>query len=300
MQSYKLRKTSETSLFPIENELRLMRKENDKSWTSLMLKIMSVLLSGIGTTLMCQEDYIPALVNSILLKFSENPGKIWVIIFQALLAAAVFIGCALVALKLVNWRNITKDNKKSGDDRENLAEIFHKITLNNIITGKSFTKKAQSKMDILQKNIQEYNAKKDKDPQEAEQISKYIKEVKREVCLYISEAIYYFSVADRQIREKKLIERGQRSEYIEYLKEVGVITLMETLLMYENSIEEIQTLSAELQQIENTTWKENPYEVISIVNNLDKVEKIKENIVIWQAKLNDTLRFRNGQEHKSQ
>jgi len=65
MQSYKLRKTSETALFPIEHELRMLRQENDKSWTILMLKILSVVFSGIGTTVLFQENGIPALVKYI-------------------------------------------------------------------------------------------------------------------------------------------------------------------------------------------------------------------------------------------
>lgn len=48
MQSYKLRKNSETSMFPIEDELRKLRNDNEKNWTNLMAKIMSVVFSGIG------------------------------------------------------------------------------------------------------------------------------------------------------------------------------------------------------------------------------------------------------------
>ena len=57
-------------------------------------------------------------------------------------------------------------------ERENLAEIFHKIILNNIITGKSFTKKAEGKL----KDMQDYMAQGGNNAQKIKNISRNSKE----------------------------------------------------------------------------------------------------------------------------
>lgn len=219
MQSYKLRKTSETALFPIEYELRLLRQENDKSWITLMMKILSVVFSGIGTTVLCQENCIPALIQyifCIVLKMSLSIG--WIIVIQSLVAVGIFVILSLISIKVINWWHESKDNKKNDFERENLAEIFHKIILNNIITGKSFTKKAQAKFTEMQENIEEADQEEQKGKENVEKI----KEIKREFCLYLSEAYYYFMIAERQIRKENIIEIGIRDEYLEYLNEVGI------------------------------------------------------------------------------
>lgn len=290
MQSYKLRKTSETALFPIENELRLLRQESDRNWTSLVLKILSVLFSGIGTTLLCQDEYIPTLVKRIFTKLQINPGHFVLFASQAVLAIAVFMVTAFGAITIINWKNRIKDNKKNEIERENLAEYFHKITLNNIITGKSFTKKALTKLIDMQNKMSEYDQNRSADQREAKELQEKIKEIKREFCLYISEAIYYFSIAERQIEEKKIVEFGSRDKYLKYLKEIGVITLIESLLMYENAIDELQTLAVQLQQMDADIWNENPYEVVSILHCLEKTQNIKRRIMSWQADLNNTIK----------
>ena len=275
MQSYKLRKTSETALFPIEHELRMLRQENDKSWTILMLKILSVVFSGIGTTVLFQENGIPALVKYILCnKLEKCISMGWIIIIQSLFAIAVFAIMSFISVKVINWWNSSKDNKKNNLERENLAEIFHKIILNNIITGKSFTKKAQAKFTEMQ--VKENGDK--------------IKEIKREFCLYLSEAIYYFMIADRQIREEKIIEIGVRENYQEFLNEVGILALVESFSMYEASVNELKELLEELNTEDVSIWKEKESNETIVTKSIKMMDEIKNNILDWKTNLGNTVK----------
>ena len=66
MQAYKLRKVMETVIYPVEDELRGIREENDKSWKQIVEKVGAVSFSGIGTTIAFQSDFIPALLQTYL------------------------------------------------------------------------------------------------------------------------------------------------------------------------------------------------------------------------------------------
>lgn len=284
LQSYKLRKTSETALFPIEYQLKLLRQENDKSWTLLMLKILSVIFSGVGTTVLCQENCIPALVQYIFCNILKKEIPMgWLIAIQSLAAIGLFVLLSFITIKIINLLNLSKDNKKNDSERENLAEVFHKIILNNIITGKSFTKKAQSKYNELQK----YNT--DTEGEGAEREEK-AKEIKGEFCLYLSEALYYFMIADRQITKEKIIEIGNRDNYQNFLDEVGILTLAESLFMYEKSINELKSLLMGLDDIDTSLWEPCDLEDLSITEGIKKVEEIIKNILDWKINLKNTVK----------
>lgn len=283
MQSYKLRKTSETVMFPIENELRLLRQENDKSIIILMKKILSVIFSGIGTTLLCQKEYIPALIEEIMnCIFKDGISEIWMIILQILVAILLFGGLVLLDIKLISWKNAKKDNKKGGNNRKNLAEIFHKVVLNNIITGKSYTKKAEEKLEEMNGYITEYKTGKG-------QSQPKIWEAKRELCLYLSEATYYFMIAKMQIDSERMIETGIRKEYIEFLKEVRVLVLEEALLMYDQSVNKLIDMLEKILKKENFIWQDDKYEIFSIKSDLQQAAVVRKRISDWRTNLIDTI-----------
>ena len=282
MQSYKMIKSSETVLFPIENELKLLRQENDKSWTTLMSKILAVVFSGIGTTLLCQESLLPALVTYICddIMKKKFPFPL-VYILQLLIAIGIFLLLTYLFTKFINWKSNSKDNKRTDLERENLAEYFHKVILNNIITGKSFTKKAEGKMRDFQNYIsQETNG---------ERTKQKINEFKGEFCLYLSEALYYFTTAEKQMMEKKIIEIGQREKYMEYLGEVGVLTLAESLLMFERSIGQLKQLFIEVKTMDKSIWGKDKIELLSIDRCLNKITDINRSILQWHVELANTM-----------
>lgn len=287
MQSYKLRKTSETVLFPIEHELRLLRQESDRSFTVLMLKIVSVVFSGIGTTVLSQKEYIPSLIEYIACRvFKRCISSGWMILWEILVAMGLFFIVSIVAIIIINWLNSIKDNKKNDFERENLAEVFHKIILNNIITGKSFTKKAQVKYSEMEHCFKNRNNEENLNNKE---MDKQFKEAKRELALYLSEAFYYFMIAERQIDDRKIIEVGKRDKYIEFLNEVGVLALMESLLMYEKSVNELKKLFEYLQNLCPEESDDN--EIFLVQNGIQRIDEIKDSVLEWKTNLSNTVKM---------
>lgn len=132
MQSYKLRKNTETSLYPIEDELRKLRNENDKNWTTLMLKMTSVVFSGIGTTLVCQKEFLPTFIDWLVIHLGIDIAIEWLYVIELLLAIGIFIIISFVSFIVIDLVNKNTDNKKNNDSRKHTAEYFHKVILNNV------------------------------------------------------------------------------------------------------------------------------------------------------------------------
>ena len=219
MQSYKIQKITETSMYPIENELRQLREENSANWFKLMGHLLSVVFSGFAVTLMCQQEYIPKLFNCIAEKFSWPSWLKYVL--EVLFVLSILIVLVTVLFALVKYLTKAKDNKASEEDRTRLSEYFHKVIFNNITTGRSFLKKALECTDTNKE-------------------------------LYFYESFYYFNLAYKEIKSKKIIEVGMRENYKLFLNEVGKNALIKTLIIYKESI---YTLKANLQNPEKDIAK---------------------------------------------
>lgn len=216
MQSYKIKKITETSMFPIEYELKLMREENSSNWFTLMWQLISIVFSGIAVTLLCQREYIPSLFNYIAQKYALSTGMKYLL--EIILIISLFLCLVTMAFVFIQMKIKTKDNKRLEIDREKLAEYFHKIIFNNITTGRS----------LLKKGMGLPNDEKE---------------------LYFCEAIYYFKLAHYDIIRNKIFEVGFRSKYISFLKIIGINTLLNTLRVYKESIEQLEKLLPDPEKI---------------------------------------------------
>ena len=203
MQSYKIKKMTETSMFPIEYEIRKMRDENSSNWFRLMWQLTSVVFSGCATTLLCQNNYIPSLFDK-LTNMLPMPAFLRYI-FEILFILLVFIGLVSFTYFVIKNKVKVKDNKANELSRARLAEYFHKVIFNNITTGRSFLKKSSSCSG-------------------------------KEKELYLCEALYYFILAYKDIKEKDIIEVGERKSYVLFLKEVGKSVLKDTIDILKDSI----------------------------------------------------------------
>lgn len=286
MQSYKLRKTSETVLFPIENELRMLRQENDNNWMTLMNKITSVVFSGIGTTLFCQEEYLPTLLKYLLNKLGLSLSAKGMFILEVLVAILIFVVVSKILIRIISWNNETRDNKKKEQDRENLAEEYHKIILNDIITGISFTKKSKAKLEEMKKSLQEMESVDNKSKKQTKLA--YIVKCKRETCLYLAEANYYFVIAKDKMKNKKIIEKGEREDYVKFLDTVGLDTLLESIFMFEAALNVMLEILSDLQNQNEFIWEKKDNELLSIFNNMVEVKKTYKILVNWKINLCDT------------
>lgn len=203
MQSYKIKKMTETSMFPIEYEIRKMREENSSNWFRLMWQLTSVVFSGCATTLLCQHDYIPSLFDKLANALSIP--TVLRYISEILFILLIFIGLVSFTHFVIKYKVKVKDNKADKISRARLAEYFHKVIFNNITAGRSFLKKSLSCSG-------------------------------KEKELYLCEAFYYFILAYKDIKEKDIIEVGARKSYVLFLKEVGKSVLKDTINLLKDSI----------------------------------------------------------------
>lgn len=242
MQAYKLKKIFETAIYPVENEIRAIRQENDKSWEKLLEQVGSVAFSGIGTTIAFQEDFMPSLLRKI---FPDINGilLVGINIFAALL---IFTIITTFFWFLIYWHYANNDKKRSEKERIDLAEYFHKVILNNILTGISFTKRAWNKKKEYD-NKSKLLAKLDQDQENYLELKEsYLdsqKYYEKEIKLYISEAIYYFKIANKQFENERIIERGMREEFIKFIDIVGLSTLKNVFDMYNQSFANLEILN---------------------------------------------------------
>lgn len=243
MQSYKLRKIIETVLFPIEEDIKDIKEQNEKNWTSLMWQIFSVVFSGIGTTLLCQDNFIPTWINALLQRNEEveqAQSSISLFLLEFFVAILFFGVFCLIFLKISAGCIALKDRKGSEKERRKLIEYFHKVILNNILTGISFTKKAKSRNETVKDlNMQ---MEKEEDESRRKQFEKEHDAIQEEIELYACEAIYYFEIAEKQIRKKNIFEVGNRNNYRKFVDEIGIVTLRKTLSMYERALNELKSL----------------------------------------------------------
>lgn len=241
MQAYKLRKVFETVIYPVEDELRGIREENDKSWKKIVKQVGSVAFSGIGTTIAFQNDFIPALIK----QFFPCKNKLFLFALEFFVALAIFVGITAILWGLIYLSSKDTDEKRHDKERKELAEYFHKVILNNILTGISFTKRAWNKKkeydkkELLIKNLDRNKI----DYEEMESMYRdsqkyYLKEIK----LYISEALFYFKIANNQFDTKKIFEDGMRNAYVEFIDIVGLSTFKNLFDMYDQSYNNMKEL----------------------------------------------------------
>ncbi|MDO5573741.1 MAG: hypothetical protein Q4G60_07165 [bacterium] len=291
MQSYKLRKNSETSLFPIEEEIRRLRKDAETSVVSLIYKIIAVIFSGIGTSLVCQNEFLSSLIKSFLLYFSINISDIALYLLEIIIALFIFALLSFILIKLLNWSRRNADNKKNNIIREGTAEYFHKVILNNIITGVSFIKKAKGNFDEMNSKVKK-EAEDHTSVNEMDFFDKEIYALRLECCLYIAQAIFYLTLAKDEMIEKKIVELGDRSNYIDFLNCVGFLSLMETLLMYQKTLDDLDLIIESLLNLKCCIWNKHPQEKTLLKACTNDTNLLKKYIALNISKLNDTFNKR--------
>jgi hypothetical protein len=109
MQAYKLRKIFETVIYPVEDELRGIREENDKSWKKVVKQVGSVAFSGIGTTIAFQKEFLPAIIKN----HSPCSDELFLFFLEFFVAMAVFVGITALLWFLIYLSSKDSDEKKT-------------------------------------------------------------------------------------------------------------------------------------------------------------------------------------------
>ena len=244
-------------------------------------------LTYLPTTLLCQKEFLPTFIKWLATYIGLKLANGWVYVIEFLLAVGFFTLTSFLAFKVINWADNNKDEKKDESSRMHTAEYFHKVILNNVIMGASFVKKVQSKMDELESQNEQL---KNKDELEIKFIENSIYDLKHECCLYIAQALFYLELANRELNEKQIIEAGTRKEYVEYLNDVGIVTLIETLKMFEQSLNDLKDLIKLLVSSDCCRWKPNSHERKMLNLCIPEIEDLKRDILILETNLNDTIK----------
>lgn len=250
MKSYKLRKATETVLYSIEKELVDIRKTTETKWNKLIGQVLSVLLSGIGTSLLFNEHAIPVFINSYFdnsIHKASDIRRALVYIISIFFIFLILFTLTLIFRFLVDRINERISNKSTNEKRIQLIEFFHKVILNDIIIGLSF-------------------------------ISKY--EEERNNCnadeckLYLHEAHYYFSLAYRNINDKGIVPTKNTSGYDEFIIMIGLGTLISAFTSFENGLERLRSYIIELKD-----------EIPDLDANIDEIHRQRNDLILQQKKL---------------
>lgn len=235
MPSFKQKKDFESSAFPIEIMIREIRDYYKNTLLKIVWQFLGIVFSGIGTSLIAQNGLLSLFVVNCL-NIEKDSMSFYVT--EILCAFVFFIVIVMIIWGIIFLCFSGKDNKNSDKDRADLAEYFHKIILNNIITGVSFEKKAW-------KTRERYKSK--EISTDDENLKKSIEEAQgyylRDIKLYICESIYYFKVANEQMNKSFIFESGKREKYQEFIKKVGFGTLRSVYELYDKSYKNLDELN---------------------------------------------------------
>lgn len=220
MKSYKLSKTFENSIFPIEIELKEINKN---TLSNTLNNLAAAVFSGIGTSILFQDNCLPKLLGLLYCWLGLVKGGIGEAIWNIIIVVLLF-----VILYLIGW-GINKHARKkhelykkktTSEGRRELAEIFHKSIINDIVTGISFVDKAEElkfKGDVAE--------------------------------MYMYEAEYYFVQAKMQMEQMDALSPEMDENQNEFIKEVGYDTIKSTCKVFNAGLEKLEEhIPSEIEQ----------------------------------------------------
>lgn len=211
IKSYKLSKTFENSVYPLEQELKSI---NDNTISSTLNNVAGAVFGGVGTSILFQDNCLPQLLNFIY-NFLKIPNEIGI-------RSAINVGIAFIIFIIlyIVGRIIDKysrrkpkllKKKKSVEGRSELKEIFHKSIINDIVTGLSFVDKAEE--------------------------IEFIGDVAK---LYLYEAVYYFQQAEIQMEEMELLYSEKNKNHEKFVNEIGKNTIRSTCKVFDGGLRKLE------------------------------------------------------------
>lgn len=211
MKLYKLNKTFENSIYPIELELKEINKN---TLSNTLNNLAAAVFSGIGTSILFQDNCLPKLLNLFYRWLGLVKGGVGEAIWNIIIVMLLF-----VILYLSGWginkharkKHQLYEKKTTSEGRRELAEIFHKSVINDIVTGISFVDKAEEL------------------------------EYKGDVAeMYMYESEYYFMRAKMQMEQMDALSPEKNEDQNEFIKEVGLNTISSTCKVYKAGLEKLE------------------------------------------------------------
>ena len=217
MKIYKLSKTFENSMYPIEKDLYELKNNLQKTKTGLSCNIAAAFFSGAGTSILFNTETIQPLIQALSSKAIEKDPESWAPIYWSLgITLFIFLflfllGCLIsfTALQKTEQKKVQEQQKKKKTDegRRELEECFHKSIINNITTGISFVNKAEEN---------HFSSEIDK--------------------MYLHEAAYYFKLAKREYDIINFVDSSETKVSQQLITLIGRGTLLTTLSIFLTSV----------------------------------------------------------------
>lgn len=223
MKSYKLNKIFENSIFPIERQLAELNNSTKKNILDIVVNFFAVFFSGIGTSILFQQNVFPKFLKSLLCKFLEDKTDIDIVyaVLEILLIVIIFILLYVVGKQLFKGESMKHKllKKKNTDEgRKELLEYFHKSVINNIVMGTSFLSKVTEKNDGSEEE----------------------KQLPATEMMYLCEAVYYYSLAEKDIEYLNLFDSEMEEKSVNLIKMIGIRTLFYTIQVFSEGVNELQ------------------------------------------------------------
>ena len=216
IKSYKLNKTLENSIYPLELELKEI---NNNTISNSLNNLVGIVFSGIGTSVLLNDSCVLELLEFIY-NICEIPAQSVIraslncIIVISLFILFYFVGLLINGITKKKSRLYKKKGTSKG--RSELREIFHKSIINDIVIGISFVDKA-------------------------EEIG-YDGDVAE---MYLYEAAYYFIQAKIQMEEMELLDPEKNEEHEQFISEIGLKTIESTCKVFYAGLKKLYNKMAE-------------------------------------------------------
>lgn len=238
LKTYKLNKTFENSIYPLEQELKSI---NDNTLSSAFNNLCAAVFSGVGTSILFQDKCIPKILDYIYKKCNIEDGMI-VAALNVVAVILLFILLYFIGTK-INEHTRNKNNprynskkKKTKKGRSELAEQFHKSIINDIVIGLSFVDKSEELQ--YKGNVAE---------------------------MYLYEAAYYFIQAKIEMEYMELLDPEKGDNQQKFIEEIGEHTIRSTCKVFMDGLNKLynnlpkgtekETINTIIQAIEPYTQK---------------------------------------------
>lgn len=236
LKTYKLNKTFENSIYPLEQELKSI---NDNTLSSAFNNLCAAVFSGVGTSILFQKECIPKILNNIYIKCNIIKDEVKVAIFNIVAVILLFILLYFIGTK-INEHTRNKNNprynskkKKTKKGRSELAEQFHKSIINDIVIGLSFVDKSEELQ--YKGNVAE---------------------------MYLYEAAYYFIQAKIEMEYMELLDPEKEEKQEDFIEEIGKNTIKSTCKVFMEGLNKLYNnlpKGTEKDTIKNIIDAINPY-----------------------------------------
>lgn len=211
IKSYKLNKTLESSVYPLEIELKEINKN---TLSSTINNLFAFVFSGIGTTILFQKGCVPKLLGLLYCRMGLTRGGGGEAFINMLVVVILFIFLSVIGRLISMWtmkKHELYEKKATSEGRLELEELFHKSIINDIVTGISFVDKAE-----------ELN---------------YIGHVAE---MYLYESVYYFKSAKIQMELMEVFSSEKDKNHDKFIDEVGDVTIKSTMQVYIDGLKKLR------------------------------------------------------------